>query len=456
MSKPRKIFHWILVLFNLMIILEMFAGNAIASGIIFLIIALILLPVPPFIGIWTGEKKKPVRAVLSIIVLFFIGGTLYISKNAGSTSSTPANAHAAQIYTASDSEEGTSDAAASVSTTLNDGSAAYVDSSSVSTDVSAEEVSDAPTPTTAATDTPAPAAAQSETASFNLADVPAYAGNPYVAVNNNVPYFSDADLTTSSYEQYGDLDALGRCTAASASIGQDLMPTEPRGDIGEVRPTGWHTVKYNGIEGNYLYNRCHLIGYQLTGENANEKNLITGTRYLNVDGMEPFENMTADYIKETGNHVLYRVTPIFEGNNALASGVLMEGESVEDKGAGVLFCVYCYNVQPGITIDYATGDSSGPAFTGSSNQENGNQDSGAQNSGNQSSTQGSPAVTQAPQAQQETQTTTASYIGNANTHKFHRPDCSSVGRMSEKNKVSFGSREEAINAGYEPCKICNP
>ena len=143
---------------------------------------------------------------------------------------------------------------------------------------------------------------------------------------------------------------------AEANIGQDLMPTEKRGAIGQVKPTGWHTVKYDQVEGKYLYNRCHLIGYQLTGENANEKNLITGTRYLNVDGMLPFENMVADYIKETGNHVLYRVTPVFNGNNLLASGVQMEAMSVEDKGAGISFNVFCYNVQPGVEINYADGN----------------------------------------------------------------------------------------------------
>ena len=193
--------------------------------------------------------------------------------------------------------------------------------------------------------------------SFNLADVPAYSGQPYVAVNGNVPYFTDADLTDVSFESYSDLDSLGRCGVAYASVSQDTMPTEKRGSIGEVKPTGWHTAKYDNVDGKYLYNRCHLIGYQLTAENANVKNLITGTRYLNVQGMLPFENLTADYVKETGNHVMYRVTPVFEGNNLVASGVLMEAESVEDQGEGVLFCVYVYNVQPGIAIDYATGES---------------------------------------------------------------------------------------------------
>lgn len=192
---------------------------------------------------------------------------------------------------------------------------------------------------------------------YSLDSIPDYSGSPYVTVNDNQPYFSEADLTTTSFESYSELDGLGRCGVAYACVSTDTMPTEERGSIGQIKPTGWHTVKYNCVDGKYLYNRCHLIGYQLTAENANEKNLITGTRYLNVDGMLPFENMVADYIKETDNHVLYRVTPIFDGDNLVASGVLMEAESVEDKGDGICFCVFCYNVQPGVTIDYATGES---------------------------------------------------------------------------------------------------
>lgn len=191
----------------------------------------------------------------------------------------------------------------------------------------------------------------------SLRSIPDYSGSPYSTVNDNQPYFSDGDLTTVSFESYSQLDGLGRCSTAYACVSADTMPTEKRGSIGQIKPSGWHTVKYDCVDGKYLYNRCHLIGYQLTAENANEQNLITGTRYLNVDGMLPFENMVADYIKETGNHVLYRVTPVFEGNNLVASGVLMEAESVEDNGEGICFNVYCYNVQPGVSIDYATGDS---------------------------------------------------------------------------------------------------
>ena len=200
------------------------------------------------------------------------------------------------------------------------------------------------------------------------------------------------------------------------------MPTEKRGRIGMVKPSGWHTVKYNNVDGKYLYNRCHLIGYQLTAENANERNLMTGTRYLNVDGMLPFENMVADYVKETNNHVLYRVTPMYTDDNLLADGVLMEAESVEDKGKGISYCVYVYNVQPGIKIDYETGDSS------------------AKNSrrSGQSSAKGT-------------------YIINENTNKFHKPDCRSVKMMKDKNKKKYtGKRSELIRSGYEPCKNCNP
>lgn len=190
----------------------------------------------------------------------------------------------------------------------------------------------------------------------DLAAIPAYSGEPYAVVNGNIPYFTAADLTDESFEYYSDLDDLGRCGTAYSSVGTDLMPTEKRGSISKVKPTGWQAVKYDFVDGKYLYNRCHLIGYQLTAENANEKNLITGTRYLNVDGMLPFENLVADYVKETDNHVLYRVTPVFEGDNLVASGVLMEAESVEDAGDGVEYCVYVYNVQPGVEIDYATGE----------------------------------------------------------------------------------------------------
>ena len=196
-----------------------------------------------------------------------------------------------------------------------------------------------------------------EQPAISLADIPEYYGDPYVALNGNIPDFSENDLTLSEFERYSALDYLGRCGQAYANISLYTMPTEERGEIGMIKPSGWHTVRYDFVDGKYLYNRCHLIGFQLAGENANEKNLITGTRYMNVDGMLPFENEVARYVEETGNHVLYRVTPIYEGANLVASGVQIEAMSVEDNGNGICFNVYVYNVQPGVVIDYATGDS---------------------------------------------------------------------------------------------------
>ena len=192
---------------------------------------------------------------------------------------------------------------------------------------------------------------------IDLDSIPEFSGTAYVEINGNVPFFTDGDMTTKSYETYAPLDNLGRCGETVACIGRDMMPTEDRGNIGQVKPSGWQTVKYDFVDGKYLYNRCHLIGFQLTGENANKENLITGTRYMNVEGMLPFENMVADYIKDTDNHVLYRVTPIFQGSELVARGVLMEAKSVEDNGEGILFCVYVYNNQPGVEIDYLTGHS---------------------------------------------------------------------------------------------------
>lgn len=255
--------------------------------------------------------------------------------------------------------------------------------------------------------------------SAKVDDVPAFSGVPYVVINDNKPEFTQKEIKPKSYESYVDLDALNRCGAAMACIGIDLMPTEDRGAIGQVKPSGWQTVKYDFVDGKYLYNRCHLIGFQLTGENANERNLITGTRYMNVEGMLPFENMVADYIKETGNHVLYRVTPIFDGDNLVARGVQMEAYSVEDEGEGIEFNVYVYNVQPGVIIDYATGESC------------------------------------MEEAEQEDHADT--YILNTGSKKFHRTDCESVKSIKETNRENYtGTRQDLINRGYEPCGACQP
>lgn len=292
---------------------------------------------------------------------------------------------------------------------------------------------------------------------FNAADVPAYSGEPYTAVNNNEPYFTSDNLTTEAFENYSELDALGRCGVAYANVCLETMPTEKRGSISEVKPTGWHSVKYDNVDGKSLYNRCHLIGYQLTAENANQQNLITGTRYLNVDGMLPFENMVADYVKETDNHVLYRVTPIFTGDNLVADGVLMEGYSVEDEGDGICFCVYAYNVQPGITIDYATGDSWLSSEKGNSDSSSGGNSTVSQSAADKSGTQQAAVQTESVKETSAPVSTGTEYILNTNTKKFHYPSCSSVKQMKASNKKEYtGSRDDLIAQGYDPCKKCNP
>lgn len=292
---------------------------------------------------------------------------------------------------------------------------------------------------------------------FNAADVPAYSGEPYTAVNNNEPYFTSDNLTTEAFENYSELDALGRCGVAYANVCLETMPTEKRGSISEVKPTGWHSVKYDNVDGKSLYNRCHLIGYQLTAENANQQNLITGTRYLNVDGMLPFENMVADYVKETDNHVLYRVTPIFTGDNLVADGVLMEGYSVEDEGDGICFCVYAYNVQPGITIDYATGDSWLSSEKGNSDSSSGGNSAVSQSAADKSGTQQAAVQTESVKETSAPVSTGTEYILNTNTKKFHYPSCSSVKQMKASNKKEYtGSKDDLIAQGYDPCKKCNP
>ena len=290
------------------------------------------------------------------------------------------------------------------------------------------------------------------TSAFSLREIPAYSGTPYTEVNGNQPYFTEEELTTQSFETYSELDSLGRCGMAYANVGQDLMPTEPRGEIGAVKPSGWHLVKYDNVDGKYLYNRCHLIAYMLAAENANPQNLITGTRYLNVQGMLPFETKVCDYIKNTGNHVLYRVTPIFDGDNLLADGVLMEAYSVEDAGEGISFCVFAYNVQPGIGIDYATGDN---WAEGSGTYQSTVASVAEETPVPQPETDTAVQITPESSAPQESQGIT--YVLNTNTKKFHYPTCSSVDDMKEKNKQTYtGSREEVINMGYVPCKRCNP
>ena len=251
-------------------------------------------------------------------------------------------------------------------------------------------------------------------------EIEGYSGTPYAAIGDNVPDFLPEDMTQQSFECYSKLDGLGRCGTAYANVGEDIMPKEERGNIGQVKPSGWQTVKYDIVDGKYLYNRCHLIGYQLTGENANVENLITGTRYLNVEGMLPFENMVADYVKETYAHVLYRVTPVFEENELVARGVRMEGWSVEDQGEGICFDVFAYNVQPGIEIDYATGEST---------------------------------LSAVGEWEEEGQTEKLEIRGNKKSKIYHCPGQADYDTMEDSpNLVLFYSEKEAQEAGYRKAK----
>ena len=307
---------------------------------------------------------------------------------------------------------------------------------------------------------------------FDLKMVPAYSGEAYADINDDIPFFADEELTAETFQEYWPLDEFGRCTGAFACIGPELLPTEVRGSAGTVEPAGWHSVKYDGIDGGYLYNRCHLIGYQLTGQTVNEKNLITGTRYMNLEGMLPFENSVRMYVEGTENHVLYRVRPYYRGGNLLAEGVLMEAKSIEDPL--VQFCAFCYNVQPGIEIDYATGESfEMEAALGDAASEEAVAEETVSGGGEILAIVGDPglgdgesragSIEDEPITRAEEDEASAeepaeiTYILNTNTKRFHYPYCSSVKDMKDKNKRETTlSRDEIIGQGYQPCKRCNP
>ncbi|WP_307993759.1 DNA/RNA non-specific endonuclease [uncultured Intestinibacter sp.] len=327
------------------------------------------------------------------------------------------------------------------------------------------------------------------TTDSSVNNIPEYSGEDFVALNNNVPNFDEKDKTTTSFETYSPLDSLGRCGEAYANIGRDLMPTQKRGDISSVKPSGWLNKKYDTslVDGGYIYNRCHLIGHQLAGEDANERNLITGTRYFNVDGMLPFENMIADYVKETNNHVLFRVTPVYDGDNLVAKGVQMEAYSVEDDGEGVMFNVFVYNVQPGIEIDYATGESwlSGeerPAqTTNNKNNSNSNksnnvdnkqstnssQNNSVNNSNNSTSNNKNTNTSTNSNANASTSNKNNNISNNSNSNQqvsgvirgnskskiYHCPGQANYDDMKDSaNLVVFNSEQDAINAGYRKAK----
>lgn len=306
-----------------------------------------------------------------------------------------------------------------------------------------------------------PAEAPSGEAAASIEELPAYDGDLSVEVNSGQPGFTEEESAPEAaeepFEQYSPLDDLGRCETAFALIGPETLPDKPRGDISNVRPSGWKQARYDTIDQEALYNRSHLIAHQLAGEDANERNLITGTRTMNVEGMLPYEELVGDYVRETGNHVLYRVTPVFEGDELVARGVQMEGLSIEDSGRAVCFNVFVYNIEPGIEIDYATGDSQPsdavPEVT-SNDAINEGTEGKKPNATNRSRDEGNAAAGDTKSADASAET---SYILNTNSKKFHDPSCPSADDIAARNKQEYtGTRAALIDEGYEPCGRCNP
>lgn len=350
MKKASKSIRWVGVVF-----LALFAFASLLSGglgilaaAMFGAAALIITPIKEITELRAKFKLSKVISIILSVLLIFIGIAIMPTEDIS-----PADGNHSSFVSSvtSDVEESLkNDASSQESSSSKETTSSNQPSSSISSSISS-------------TSTQSVGTGKAEPPI--ISSVSSYSGTPYVVLNNNTPNFSSSELTTTGYEKYATLDNLGRCGVAIASCGQEIMPAEgeERGSISSIKPTGWKQATYDNISGKYLYNRCHLIGWQLSAENDNNKNLITGTKYLNINGMLPFENMVADYIKETNNHVAYRITPIFEGNNLVCSGVQMEAYSIEDNGEGICFNVYCYNIQPGITINYATGESSGENST---------------------------------------------------------------------------------------------
>ena len=448
-DNAKRILAWV---FSIWSFISAFAFPSVLCRVIFILAGIASLPINPIKYLWNKVPEKVVKfKVLAIALVYFVGICL----------STGYHSEVGQANDTNKVQQVTNNSTSQKSDTKKDKSEVEKDKDKDNNEKKENIVHEKDSNEDTKNNNIEQNQGVIGQAPVSLSDIPAYSGNAYVAINGNVPYFNDSELSTSSYENYSALDSLGRCGVAVASVGRDIMPTKERGSIGSVKPTGWHTVKYDNVDGKYLYNRCHLLGYQLTGENANPQNLITGTRYLNVEGMLPFENMIADYVKETGNHVLYRVTPIFEGNNLLASGVLLEAKSVEDNGAGVLFNVYAYNVQPGIVINYATGESNldnnstvnsnNSTYSSSENNNNINNNNVSNSTNNNSSNVQNNEQTVAPPQVGTT------YVVNTNTKKFHNPSCSSVKRIKAENYLEIScTHDEAVAQGYDPCKNCNP
>lgn len=411
-QKIKIVIEWIAAAY--MVLFALVSGS-IVPAILFLIAGMIIAPIKP-VRKFIREKLK-INKVISIIlaVVLFFGGCIAMpttdieepEKDSGFSS----------IFDTEDLED--DESSTTETTTLADESS----------------TSETTTENSTTTTTKVSGVGDGNSKPVSSSKVPAFSGKAYTYINGNQPNFSSAELTTKAYEKYSELDSLGRCGVAIASCGKEIMPAEgeERGSISSIKPSGWKQAKYSGISGGYLWNRCHLIGWQLSAENANRKNLITGTRYMNINGMLVFENMIADYIKETDNHVAYRVTPIFEGNNLVCSGVQLEAYSIEDNGDGICFNVYCYNVQPGIVINYADGSS----YASGSNE----------------------TTTKKTETTTKKETTTKHTSASEETgdmvwipqsgKKYH--SYSGCSGMKNPSKVS---RSDAEDMGYTPCKKC--
>ena len=431
MKKGSQIAQWVFTgLFGICAL-----GNGFHWSSLFLLLAAVLMAPIPAIRNWLKSIKiKNWLAITLAVVVFFVG------MMGSPLSETPDNPDSG----GSSYSENLNDTSGTSSTTEDSTSSTTEDNTSSTDNTSSDKTEDSTTSSTTSkpTENRNPSSVGGGTAKpVDLSSIPAYSGNAYVTINNNKPSFSSAELTTKGYEKYSSLDSLNRCGVAIASCGKEIMPgaNEKRGSISSIYPSGWNQAKYDGISGGWLWNRCHLIGWQLSAENANRENLITGTRYMNISGMLPFENMVADYIRETGNHVAYRITPIYDGNNLVCSGVQMEAYSIEDSGDGVEFNVYCYNVQPGIKINYADGSSSS-------------------SSGSNNTTSSSKPTTSIEQDTNKNENTgSTKYVLNTSTKKFHYPTCGSAGRIAAKNYAeSNESRDSLIAQGYSPCGNCDP
>ena len=421
MKKGSQIAQWVFTgLFGVCAL-----GNGFHWSNLFLLLAAGLMAPIPAIRNWLKSIKiKNWLAITLAVVVFFVGMMGSPMSETPDASDSGGSSYSENLNDTSGTSSTTENNTSSITSSTDDTSSVTTEDSSVSSTTSK--------PSSVGGGTAKP---------VDLSSIPAYSGTAYVTINNNKPSFSSAELTTKGYEKYSPLDNLNRCGVAIASCGKETMPSAngERGSISSIYPSGWNQAKYDGISGGWLWNRCHLIGWQLSAENANRENLITGTRYMNISGMLPFENMVADYIRETGNHVAYRITPIYKGNNLVCSGVQMEAYSIEDNGDGIEFNVYCYNVQPGININYADGSSS------------------SANGTNNMTSLSKPTTSVEENTNTNENTGSTKYVLNTNTKKFHYPSCGSAGRIAAKNYAeSNESRDSLIAQGYSPCGNCDP